>query len=64
MVTMTNFEKEILGVVLITVGMYFIWQVIKYKETNDLVTTIRTLMGAICLILVGLVLFFFDIKIV
>jgi hypothetical protein len=61
---MTSVEKKILGVGFIFVGLYFVRHVIQHKDKNDLVTTVRTLMGAICLILLGLVLIFFNIVLI
>lgn len=61
---MTTIEKKILGVVFIIVGMRIVQQAIKHKETSDFVNTVRALMGAIGMILVGLVLIFCNIDFV
>lgn len=61
---MTTVERKIIGVVFIIVGLYIVRQVIKHKETTDWVNNVRALMGAICLILLGLVLIYFNIVIV
>jgi putative Mn2+ efflux pump MntP len=58
---MTTVEKKILGVLFIIVGIRIVQQVIKDKETTNWVNNVRALMGAICLILVGLVMIFTNI---